>query len=399
MHFQITTIEKNSKGWIFLEIQPFFIIYRKLNTTVPQNTQIVLSLCGLNKSFDNNVVINNFNLDIAQGEFVTLLGASGCGKTTLLRMIAGFDKPDSGSILLDREDIVPLPPEKRHVNTVFQSYALFPHMTVFENIAFSLRLKKTDARIVQDRVSAALTQTKMSSYAGRYPKQLSGGQQQRVAMARAIVSQPRVLLLDEPLSALDARLRSEMQLELKRLQRELEITTILVTHEQDEALSLSDRVVVIDEGEIAQIGTPREIYEEPKTIYVAKFIGENNLLPAKVEEHLAEGHMRISVLGQQTILHTTRHLDVGANVQILLRPEDLRLSEDIATGMPFFPGTIAERRYRGPTLDTTIELDNGPTVQACEFFDEDDPDFDYRIGERVNVSWVGGWEVVLEDEE
>ena len=364
-----------------------------------ENNHVVLSIQSLTKSYENRVVIDNFGLDIVQGEFVTLLGPSGCGKTTLLRMIAGFEKPDHGSILLEDLDIVWLPPEKRQVNTVFQSYALFPHMTVFENIAFSLRLKNIGTKLLHESVAAALDQTKMSSFAHRYPHQLSGGQQQRVAMARAIINRPRVLLLDEPLSALDARLRSEMQVELKRLQRELDITTILVTHEQDEALSLSDRVVVMDEGKIAQLGTPREIYEEPCSVYVAKFIGENNLLPGEVDEQIGKDSIRVNVLGQQTVLQTTRDIAAGTKVQILLRPEDLRLSEDTVTEMPLFPGTIVERRYRGPTLDTTIELDDGPIVQACEFFDEDDPDFDYRIGERVNVSWVCGWEVVLNNEE
>lgn len=363
------------------------------------NNRLVLSIRNLTKLFNDSVVIDNFDLDISQGEFVTILGPSGCGKTTLLRLIAGFEKPDHGAILLDNSDIVPLPPENRQVNTVFQSYALFPHMTVFENIAFSLRLKKVDAKDIHEAVSEALDQIKMSSFADRYPNQLSGGQQQRVAMARAIIGRPRVLLLDEPLSALDARLRSEMQVEIKRLQRELDITTILVTHEQDEALSLSDRVVVMDAGSIAQLGSPREIYEEPRSLYVAKFVGEINLLPGRAEGHISKDSIRVNVLGQQTILQTTRDIAAGTKLQILLRPEDLRLIEGTVSGMPSFAGTIVERRYRGSTLDTTIDLDDGPIVQACEFFDEDDPDFDYRIGERVYVSWVRGWEVVLKDEE
>lgn len=370
-----------------------------LGLFVSDTIPLVLSIRSLTKSFDKSVVIDHFDLDIAQGEFVTLLGPSGCGKTTLLRMIAGFEKPDHGAILLDNTDIVLLPPEQRQVNTVFQSYALFPHMTVYENIAFSLRLKKTPAKDLHKAVSAALEQTKMTSFADRFPNQLSGGQQQRVAMARAIINRPRVLLLDEPLSALDARLRSEMQVELKRLQRDLNITTILVTHEQDEALSLSDRVVVMNEGKIAQIGSPREIYEEPCDLYVARFIGEINILPGKVEARTGKESLRVNVLGQQTNLQTSRDIAAGAQIQILLRPEDLRLSAAKVTGMPQFPGTIVERRYRGPTLDTTITLDDGPTVQACEFFDEDDPDFDYRIGEKVTVTWVRGWEVVLKDEE
>ncbi len=353
----------------------------------------------LSKSFDETVAVDRFSLEIQQSEFITLLGPSGCGKTTLLRLVAGFERPDHGTIYLDGENILSLPPEKRQVNTVFQSYALFPHMTVYENIAFGLRLKNISIKELEETVAAALEQTQMTPFAGRMPSQLSGGQQQRVAMARAIVNKPRVLLLDEPLSALDARLRSEMQVELKRLQRELNITTILVTHEQDEALSLSDRVVVMSEGKIAQIGTPREIYEEPCNLYVARFIGDINLLPAEIDKRIDQKKLDVTLMGQGVTLDSQLSGPPGTKLQILLRPEDLRLGEDIKEGMPRFSGTIIERRYQGATLDTTIQLDDGPTLQACEFFDEDDPDFDYRLGERVEVSWVYGWEVVLHDEE
>lgn len=363
------------------------------------NNNPVLALQDLSKSFDGYVAVNNFELEIMQGEFITLLGPSGCGKTTLLRLIAGFERPDSGAIYLDGKDIVATPPEKRQVNTVFQSYALFPHMSVYENIAFGLRVKKVDNSTLKAAVEEALEQTRLTKFGSRLPTQLSGGQQQRVAIARAVVNKPRVLLLDEPLSALDARLRSEMQVELKRLQRDLNITTILVTHEQDEALSLSDRVVVMDEGKIAQLGSPREIYEDPKSLYVAKFVGEINLLPAKVVTRVSDTCISVMVMEQQVNLVTKLNCLPGQNVQILLRPEDLRLTGAIKDDMPKFSGTILERRYRGATLDTTIQLDGGPTLQACEFFDEDDPDFDYRIGERIEVSWVHGWEVVLPDEE
>lgn len=359
----------------------------------------MLSINNISKSFGDTRVIAGFSLNIFQGEFITLLGPSGCGKTTLLRLIAGFEKPDNGTILLDDSDISHLPPEKRLVNTVFQSYALFPHMTVFDNISFGLRLKKTNPDIVIDKVNKALAQTRLTGLAQRFPHQLSGGQQQRVAMARAIINKPRILLLDEPLSALDARLRTEMQIELKRLQRELNITTVLVTHEQDEALSLSDRVVVMDQGKIAQIGDPREIYENPNSLYVAKFIGEINILPAVIEDSTHNMNISIKVMDKIISLKSTQSFPPGSKIVVLLRPEDLRLTGDIQDDMPQFKGTIIERRYRGATLDTTIRLDYGPVVQACEFFDEDDPDFDYSIGERVSVSWVRGWEVLLADEE
>ncbi|THB79373.1 MAG: spermidine/putrescine ABC transporter ATP-binding protein PotA [Desulfobulbaceae bacterium] len=359
----------------------------------------VLTITDLSKSFDGLSVVKNFNLVISQGEFVTLLGPSGCGKTTLLRLIAGFDKPDSGTIMLDDKDIGCTPPEKRQVNTVFQSYALFPHMTVFDNIAFGLKITKTKKSELLSRVQNVLKQTQLESLAHRFPSQLSGGQQQRVAMARAVVNRPRVLLLDEPLSALDARLRQEMQIELKKLQRNLNITTILVTHEQDEALSLSDRIVVMNQGAIAQIGTPREIYEEPKNLYVARFIGEINQLPARVEEVNNSGNLTINVLGKNITIAKEIDCAKGDRVHLLLRPEDLRISGDIDEAMPRFSGSIIDRRYRGATLDTTIRLDTHDiTLQACEFFDEDDPDFDYSIGEKVEVSWVPGWEVLLKDE-
>ena len=357
----------------------------------------VLSIRGLVKSFDGITVLSDFDLDIAHGEFVTLLGPSGCGKTTLLRLIAGFEKPDTGSILLDNSDILPLPPEKRQVNTVFQSYALFPHMTVFDNVAFGLSLKGIKGETLRRQVESVLADVKMTDFASRFPGQLSGGQQQRVAMARAVINRPRVLLLDEPLSALDARLRREMQVELKRLQRELDITFILVTHDQEEALSMSDRVVVMEDGRIAQIGTPREVYEEPNSLYVARFIGDINLFPGTVKARLDANHLEISLFNQTAIAQTTRDFAPGQAVQLLLRPEDLRLTDEIEENVPFFPGAIVERSYRGSTLDTTIHLDDGPVIRACEFFDEDDPDFDYRVGERVKVSWVKGWEVVLAD--
>ena len=360
---------------------------------------LVLSIRGLSKSFGGHTVLNDFSLDVAHGEFITLLGPSGCGKTTLLRLIAGFETPDSGSILLDNINILPLPPERRQVNTVFQSYALFPHMMVFENVAFGLRINGIKGKSLLERVSAALAETKMTAFAARFPGQLSGGQQQRVAMARALINRPRVLLLDEPLSALDARLRRDMQVELKRIQRERNITFILVTHDQEEALSMSDRVVVMHDGHIAQIGTPREVYEEPTSLYVARFIGDINLLPATVEGRIDDQHLELRLFGQCTSARCLFNLAPGSNVQILLRPEDLRLTGDIKQNMPQLPGTIIERSYRGATLDTTIELDAGPVIRACEFFDEDDPDFDYRIGEKVEVSWVHGWEVVLPDEE
>jgi len=359
----------------------------------------VLSIRGLSKAFSGQTVLTDFSVDISHGEFVTLLGPSGCGKTTLLRLVAGLEKPDSGSVFLDGSDISSLPPEERQVNTVFQSYALFPHMTVAGNVAFGLQLKGIKGQQLLERVNQALDQVRMGGYAERYPGQLSGGQQQRVAFARAVVNTPRVLLLDEPLSALDARLRRDMQVELKRLQRELGIAFILVTHDQEEALSMSDRVIVMQDGRIAQVGTPREVYEDPANLYVARFIGDINLFPGRVTGRKGSNGLEVQVFDRRVLARTDKGLLPGQPVHLCLRPEDLRLTEDAAEKLPFFWGSIMERSYRGSTLDTTIHLDAGPVVRACEFFDEDDPDFDYRVGERVKVSWVQGWEVVLPDED
>jgi len=359
---------------------------------------VLLSIRGLCKAFDSQFALRDIDLEVANGEFITLLGPSGCGKTTLLRLIAGLEKPDSGCIFLENTDLLSVPAERRQVNTVFQSYALFPHMTVYANVAFGLRLKGIKGDELKRRVTDALDMVKMSDFAQRFPKQLSGGQQQRIAMARAIVNRPRVLLLDEPLAALDARLRREMQTELKRLQRQLGIAFIFVTHDQQEALSMSDRVVVMQQGRIAQIGTPREVYEEPENLYVARFIGEINLFPGTVRKRIDDRYLQVDVFGQLVLVNCRKEFVPGQSVQLLLRPEDLRLPDSLPEGGPAFGGSVVERGYRGSTLDTTIRLDAGSVVTACEFFDEDDPYFDYRVGERVIVSWVKGWEAVLPDD-
>lgn len=357
----------------------------------------LLSLRNLTKQFDGKTVLNSLDLDIADGEFITLLGPSGCGKTTLLRLMAGFEHPDAGSISLAGEELIDVAPENRPLNTVFQHYALFPHMSVFDNVAYGLKMEKRPKDEIRQRVEEALAMVQLQDYVARKPHQLSGGQQQRVAIARAVVKRPKMLLLDEPLSALDFKLRRTMQVELKRLQRELGITFVFVTHDQEEALSMSDRVVVFKDGVVQQLGTPREVYERPANLFTARFVGETNFFPGRVEAADAGDSITVDVLG---LKRTFRRPDFavvdGQSLHVLLRPEDIRvLAPDDTEGLP---GRVVERNYKGSTLDSVIHLEDGTEVLASEFFDEDDPTFDYRLGEPVRVSWVDGWEWLLPEE-
>jgi spermidine/putrescine transport system ATP-binding protein len=369
-----------------------------MKSSAPEKAPLV-KLRGISKTFGDRKVLDSLDLDLNDGEFVTLLGPSGCGKTTVLRMIAGFESPDSGTITLESTALHERPAHQRPVNTVFQSYALFPHMNLYDNVAFGLRMEKVAKAEIHERVREALEMVQLAHLSDRRPDQLSGGQQQRVAIARAVVKRPRVLLLDEPLSALDYKLRKQMQNELKRLQRRLGITFVFVTHDQEEALSMSDRVVVMREGGIEQIGTPREVYESPSTLFVARFVGEINQLAAQVVRPAASaGRIEITLLGQTLELSSHgRTYQGGEAVQVLLRPEDMRLKG--AEDSEGFPARVIERNYKGMTLDTVLELDSGQQLLASEFFDEDDPDFDYRLGERVRVSWVPDWEIILPDDE
>ncbi|WP_417347527.1 spermidine/putrescine ABC transporter ATP-binding protein PotA [Ferrimonas sp.] len=359
--------------------------------------ETLVRLDSVTKSYDGNrTIIDNLSLDIFDGEFVTLLGPSGCGKTTVLRLIAGLEECSIGRILLGGQDITLLGPEQRNVNTVFQSYALFPHMTVFDNVAFGLRTAKVPEAEIKERVIEALKMVQLDTMAPRKPDQLSGGQQQRIAIARAVVNRPKVLLLDESLSALDYKLRKQMQIELKQLQRKLGITFIFVTHDQEEALSMSDRILVMREGEVVQTGTPKEIYETPANRFVAEFIGESNLFPAKVLEPMDERHYRCDISGKIYPVYSEKPLDIGGMINVLLRPEDLRLEEIPAGGdSQYLTGTVTERTYKGMTLDSVIALENGQQIQVSEFFNEDDPDVDHSLGQRVAVTWVPSWEVVL----
>lgn len=356
----------------------------------------ILTLSDITKRFDGNEVLSGFDLNIRDGEFFTLLGPSGCGKTTVLRLIAGFEQPDAGQILLNGEDISAVPAEKRPVNTVFQSYALFPHMSVFDNVAFGLKMAGVSKQEIAERVAEALATVQLADYGARKPHQLSGGQKQRVAIARAMVNRPKVLLLDESLSALDYKLRQQMQIELKQLQRKLGITFVYVTHDQEEALSMSDRVLVMDNGQAQQVGTPREIYESPRNMFVARFIGESNVFEAEIVEALDDYHYVARILGVNKEIRTDQRFGPGEKVNVILRPEDLRIDcRPNSSERKGFPGKVLERNYTGQTLNSMIQLENGQTVIAHEFFDEDDPDFDYSIDQLVGVDWVPGWEHVI----
>ncbi|MCM1013886.1 MULTISPECIES: ABC transporter ATP-binding protein [unclassified Brevibacterium] len=303
----------------------------------PSPTEIShLEIRGVKKTFGDNTAIEKLDLGVRQGEFLSLLGPSGCGKTTLLRMIAGFEAPTSGQILLDGRDIVALPPHRRPVNTVFQSYLLFPHMNIADNIAYGLKQSKTPKAEIADRVRDALSLVRMEEFADRKPEQLSGGQQQRIALARALVNRPQVLLLDEPMSALDRKLREEMQLELKRLHAKLDTTFVFVTHDQEEALAMSDRIVVMYDGVIQQIGSGEEIYADPANGFVAGFIGKQNFVPAEVTSLDGEfATLRTANTVMETTQRearpasatgTTRQLDVGDRVRVAIRPERMRVS-------------------------------------------------------------------------
>ncbi len=359
------------------------------------NKAPLLTFQRISKSFSGRAVISDLDLSVADGEFLTLLGPSGCGKTTLLRLLAGFEQPDSGELLLDGQAIAALPANQRPINTVFQSYALFPHMSVFDNVAFGLKMQKIPKNEIPRRVTEALRMVQLEGLEQRRPHQLSGGQQQRVAIARAVVNRPKVLLLDECLNALDSKLRKQMQIELKQLQRQLGITFIFVTHDQEEALAMSDRVAVMRDGNIEQLGTPREIYEEPASLFVARFVGEANFFPGSVVADDGS-YLLADVAGRRCRLNRRRRYPAGTAVKVLLRPEDLRLYAPAEEDG--WPGKIVERTYKGMTLDSVVELDSGLRLLASEFFDEDDPSFDYSIGERVVVRWVENWEVVLPDE-
>ncbi|MDG2195702.1 MAG: ABC transporter ATP-binding protein, partial [SAR324 cluster bacterium] len=325
---------------------------------------VILQIKQVVKSFGNVHAVNGVNLNIHEGEFFALLGPSGCGKTTLLRMLAGFEFPSEGSIKIDGKETRDIPPNQRPVNMVFQSYAVFPHMNVFDNVAYGLKVAKTPHEEVKERVQDALALVKLDGYDLRKPDQLSGGQRQRVALARALVKRPRVLLLDEPLSALDAKLREAMQLELVKLQKAVGITFVIVTHDQEEALSMADRIAVMENGMVRQVAPPGELYESPNCRFVADFIGRMNLFSGIVEGHEDWGGLivKTELLGKLTIPHFER---VSGKLHLAVRPEKLRISSEILPSSHFsFPGEVDAIVYHGSESHIYLKTDAGPFLCA-----------------------------------
>lgn len=320
------------------------------------------------KVFNGETAVRGVDLNIRQGEFFSILGPSGCGKTTTLRLVAGFEMPSAGDVLIRGEPMNSIPPHRRPVNTVFQSYALFNHLSVAENIAFGLRLKKRPTSEVEDRVKQALKQVKMEAYANRFPAQLSGGQQQRVALARALINLPAVLLLDEPLGALDFKLRKEMQVELSNLHQQLGVTFVMVTHDQEEALSLSDRIAVMRNGKIEQIGTPTEIYECPQTPFVADFIGETNILKGRIEAGNYSTFHLITKTGLKIAVQPKLPLETQSNsrdILISIRPEKIRLSLSPPTSkINCFEGRLKHIMYLGANVQYVVELLSGDYLRV-----------------------------------
>ncbi|WP_327295350.1 ABC transporter ATP-binding protein [Streptomyces sp. NBC_01197] len=332
-------------------------------------------LDGVSKQFSDSYAVHDLDLDIEAGHFFSLLGPSGCGKTTSLRMIGGFSDPTEGSVLLAGEDVTGLPPNKRNVNTVFQSYALFDHLSITDNIAFGLKRKGVDRAQVRQRVGEMLDLVQLGGLAERKPRTLSGGQRQRVALARALVNRPAVLLLDEPLAALDLKLRRQMQVELKQIQREVGITFVFVTHDQDEALTMSDRIAVMNDGRVEQCGSPEDVYEHPASTFVASFLGTSNLMNGTYRN------------GEVALVHGPA-LDVGSRtgitdgtaVSVSVRPEKIWLS-DFEPGMSVLSGIVRDTVYSGPTTTYLIELAPGVTLSVLE---------QNTARARMEDRWCGG---------
>ncbi len=348
-----------------------------------------LELRSLVKEFAGGVkAVDKISLQVEKGEFVTLLGPSGCGKTTTLRMVAGLEQPTAGSITIQGQRVDGVPAYRRNVNTVFQNYALFPHMTVFENVAFGLTVRRRTKDEIRRRVEEILSRIKLPGFGHRRPFQLSGGQQQRVALARALVNNPAILLLDEPLGALDLKLRKEMQLELKRIQRDVGITFVYVTHDQEEALTLSDRIVIMSQGRIEQVGTPMEVYQRPRTQFVAGFVGVSNFMRGKVRG-VKEKRVTVDLagMGEASVL-SGEDLSVGADILLSVRPESLEIASDRAKCRDnAIEAKVEEVIYLGPLIQVVAQLPDGTLVQ-CQDHSARMAEKGLQRGDSVLLTWL-----------
>ncbi|MEM6251891.1 MAG: ABC transporter ATP-binding protein [Cyanobacteria bacterium P01_D01_bin.156] len=359
--------------------------------TPPANviTALDVELENVVKTFGDDTAVQGLDLKIHQGEFFSILGPSGCGKTTTLRMIAGFETPTSGELKIQSKLMRGVPAHHRSVNTVFQSYALFNHMNVWHNVAFGLKIKKVSKIDLRQRVGEALQLVQMESFAKRYPTQLSGGQKQRVALARALVNRPAVMLLDEPLGALDLKLRKQMQVELSNLHQRLGITFIMVTHDQEEALSLSDRIAVMKDGRIEQVGTPNEIYEHPSTAFVADFIGDTNLLSGHIQSATPHPMLTTHSGLEVSVAELTQGIHINENaVNISIRPEKIHLSSTTNRGVASsydncYTGQIKHTLYTGPHIQCIIELKTGERLRVLQ-----PNQTKYQLGSTVYVAWA-----------
>ncbi len=353
---------------------------------MPDHTrETAVSLSGIGKTFGDTTALEPVTLDIKKGEFFSLLGPSGCGKTTLLRIIGGFEHPTSGSLQIGGQSVIGQPPFERRTNMVFQHGALFPHLTVAQNIAFGLEMKKTPRDVITRKVGEALELVRLQGFGERRIDQLSGGQRQRIAMARALVNDPEVLLLDEPLGALDLRLRLQMQDELRRLHKEIGGTFIFVTHDQGEAISMSDRIAVMSRGRIQQVGSPREVYERPVNRFVAEFMGHSNFYEGTVERRTADGLGDVNICGSMFSCRIPPAFDVGANVFVALRYERVEVQPvgDLCAGLE---GTLIDEAYLGPTLQRTVDL--GPLGKIIADSANNGREAPLGTGARVCVRWT-----------
>jgi len=356
--------------------------------TINRGDDAVIVLDHVRKSFGSFVAVHDADLSIARGEFFAMLGPSGCGKTTTLKVIAGFERPSAGRVLLEGVDVSRVPPYKRNVNTVFQQYALFPHLTVAENVAFGPRSKRVTRRDADRRVAEMLEVVRLSDFSGRKPAQLSGGQQQRVALARALVNYPSALLLDEPLAALDLKLREAMQLELKRIQREVGITFVFVTHDQGEALTMSDRIAVMSEGVVEQVGSPEAIYHQPASLFVAGFIGSANLLPGVVADR--DGDDAVVALECGITVRATSRPTVsgGDQVSVMIRPERLRVVDESGSAGRGIDGLVRSLIFQGSQVRLDLELGDG--TEIVSWIDPDDQLPALRPGAPIHLTWNPG---------